>query len=72
LVLMFDLPEDCPELDEMAIQKLQNELDVSVTVKPKPRQVSVTLFLNQGESVRSAVALCCVYTGEQIPSGTGI
>jgi len=42
--MMFDLP-DHVEIDDVSIQKMQEELDVSISIKPKQRQANKSVMI---------------------------
>ncbi len=41
---MFDLPDNV-EIDDVSIQKMQEELDVSISIKPKQRQANKSVMI---------------------------
>ena len=44
LVMMFDLP-DLIEIDDLEVQKIQDELDVGISIKPKQRQSNKSVMI---------------------------
>jgi len=48
LVMMFDLPDNV-EIDDASIQKMQEELDVSISIKPKQRQANKSVMIKAQE-----------------------
>jgi hypothetical protein len=42
--MMFDLPDNV-EIDDVSIQKMQEELDVSISIKPKQRQANKSVMI---------------------------
>ena len=54
LLMMFDLPDDVM-IDDGCVQGLQEELDVSITIKPKSRQANKTVIIRTQERNASAI-----------------
>lgn len=54
LLMMFDLPDDVM-IDDGCVQGLQEELDVSITIKPKSRQANKTVIIRTQERNGSAI-----------------
>ena len=52
--MMFDLPDDVM-IDDSCVQGLQEELDVSITIKPKSRQANKTVIIRTQERNASAI-----------------
>ncbi len=48
LLMMFDIPDDLG-IDEGLVGRLQEELDVQITVKPKSRQISKAVVIRTQE-----------------------
>ena len=44
LVMMFDLHYDC-DFDDSVVQKLQDELDVAISIKPKAKQGNKSVII---------------------------
>lgn len=44
LVMMFDLP-DLIEIDDVEVQRIQEELDVGISIKPKQRQSNKSVMI---------------------------
>ena len=42
--MMFDLP-DLIEIDDLEVQKIQDELDVGISIKPKQRQSNKSVMI---------------------------
>ena len=55
---MFDLPDDIL-IDDGCVQGLQEELDVSITIKPKSRQANKTVIIRTQERNASAIYRVC-------------
>ena len=58
LLMMFDLPDDIL-IDDGCVQGLQEELDVSITIKPKSRQANKTVIIRTQERNASAIYRVC-------------
>merc|ERR1719220_1724242 len=52
--MMFDLPDDIL-IDDGCVQGLQEDLDVSITIKPKSRQANKTVIIRTQERNASAI-----------------
>ena len=61
LVMMFDLPDHL-EIDDSEVQKIQDELDVGISIKPKQRQS------NKSVMIKAQVRLPCTYRDDIIPT----
>ncbi|XP_059097133.1 protein bicaudal C homolog 1-like isoform X2 [Tigriopus californicus] len=49
LVMTFDLPDECVDVDEKVVQTLMSELDVQINIKPKARQLSKSVTIKAHE-----------------------
>ena len=49
VVMMFEMPDNLDLLDESGIQKLQEELDVCISIKPKQRQANKSVLIKAQE-----------------------
>ena len=59
LVMMFDLPDHL-EIDDSEVQKIQDELDVGISIKPKQRQSNKSVMIKaqvRWPCIRGAVVL---------------
>ena len=45
LVMMFEMPDNNDMIDEISIQKLQEKLDVNISIKPKQRQANKSVLI---------------------------
>lgn len=54
LVMMFDLP-DCFDIDDHIVQKMQEELSVAVSIKPKQRQSNKSVLIKAQERDASGI-----------------
>ena len=43
--MMFEMPENIEILDDTGIQKLQEKLDVNISIKPKQRQANKSVLI---------------------------
>ena len=43
--MMFEMPENIKILDDAGIQKLQDKLDVNISIKPKQRQANKSVLI---------------------------
>ena len=43
--MMFEMPENMEMLDDIGIQKLQEKLDVNISIKPKQRQANKSVLI---------------------------
>jgi len=43
--MMFEIPENIDMLDDNGIQKLQEKLDVNISIKPKQRQANKSVLI---------------------------
>ena len=57
--MMFEMPENIQILDDNEIQKLQDKLDVNISIKPKQRQA------NKSVLIKAQVRLNTIYYQQQ-------
>ena len=43
--MMFEMPDNNDMIDEISIQKLQEKLDVNISIKPKQRQANKSVLI---------------------------
>ena len=43
--MMFEIPENIVMIDDIGIQKLQDTLDVNISIKPKQRQANKSVLI---------------------------
>ena len=43
--MMFEMPDNNDIIDEISIQKLQEKLDVNISIKPKQRQANKSALI---------------------------
>lgn len=55
LVMMFEMPDNMEILDDAGIQKLQEELDVCISIKPKQRQANKSVLIKAQERNASSI-----------------
>lgn len=55
LVMMFEMPDNLELLDDAGIQKLQEDLDVCISIKPKQRQANKSVLIKAQERNASSI-----------------
>ena len=55
IVMMFEMPDSLNVLDEAGIQKLQEDLDVCISIKPKQRQANKSVLIKAQERNASSM-----------------
>ena len=61
--MMFEMPDNNDMIDEISIQKLQEKLDVNISIKPKQRQANKSVLIKAQVRIVKYISTLYRYCG---------
>ena len=61
--MMFEMPDNNDMIDEISIQKLQEKLDVNISIKPKQRQANKSVLIKAQVRIVKYISTLYSYRG---------
>ena len=61
--MMFEMPDNNDMIDEISIQKLQEKLDVNISIKPKQRQANKSVLIKAQVRIVKYISTLYRYRG---------